>query len=312
MSVKLQVAYSSNLSVLILGRTGSGKTYLAKKIHRKSKLSTKPFYEVNVCALSESLFESEMFGHKKGAFTGADRDKKGFCEVAEGCTLFLDEIGDLSLNVQAKLLTLLDKGTYYRVGETTPRRFNGRLIFATNKNLKSLVEKNEFREDLYYRLKTLELKLDCLADKPNKRKIIWEFIQSFRLRNNLMNKDLEYSLYEKLYEHSWPGNYRELANTIEFLFSVDLKVIPSHLFKLESDMFIDDKYEKTDSYHVNMEKYEKSLLIKYMNKFEGKINYTSEMIGLNKVTLISKLKKYDIDRSLYINNKYTKKVSNGL
>ena len=127
-----------------------------------------------------------------------------------------------------------------------------------------------------------------------------------------MNKDLEYSLYEKLYEHSWPGNYRELANTIEFLFSVDLKVIPSHLFKLESDMFIDDKYEKTDSYHVNMEKYEKSLLIKYMNKFEGKINYTSEMIGLNKVTLISKLKKYDIDRSLYINNKYTKKVSNGL
>jgi transcriptional regulator with PAS, ATPase and Fis domain len=291
-------SYTNNkLPVLILGETGSGKSYLAKKIHNSSINSNLRYIQINMAAISENLFESELFGHTKGAFTGALTNKVGFCDEVGSGTLFLDEIGDLNLTLQAKLLMLLDEKIYYPVGSVQKKIFNGRVIVATNKNILKMVKEGAFREDLYYRLRLLEARLPALRESADIRAVIWKEIQNYKVKNNSYEIIVSTDALELMCNYKWPGNYRELINTIELLFSltkarINIEDLPSWIRNIES-------ITKCGMYHDALSNFEKDYLKKALIKYSGRINHTAEKIGLNKVTLISKLKKHGIDRRQY-------------
>lgn len=306
--MKIKQLACTNMPVLIQGDTGTGKSYLAKKIHNQSNRSLKPFKQVNIASLTDSLFESEIFGHVKGSFSGAQWDKIGFCESVKDGTLFLDEIGELSLSQQASLLTLIDEGLFYKVGDTKEKRFNGRLIFATNKNLQKLVSLGEFREDLFYRLRLCVVNLPSLKDSLNIDQIIIEEFNQLKVIHNIYNKRLNSEVIEVLSSYNWPGNYRELKNTLVYLLHAESEIITIN----DMPSWVCEKsYESFDSiiFKDALAHFEEKFLINCLKKFNGKINLTSEQTGINKVTLISKLKKYDINRKLYIN--YANRQANG-
>lgn len=281
--------------VLIEGPTGSGKNYYAKKIHAESKTAHRPFVQINIASLSESIFESEMFGHVKGAFTGAISDKVGFCERARNGTLFIDEIGELSLQLQAKLLTLIEDRLYYPVGSTTPKEFNGRFILASNKNIEKMVETAEFREDLYYRIRYYNLKLPKLYKNDQLGQIIKnEYNQQLIFSNRFHNRFMNRKTIEILEAYSWPGNYRELKQTISYI--LETGELPSWVSASPHNK---NTKEKSFDYYTELENFEKSFLSRCMEHMNGRINRTAQITGLSKPTLISKLKKYDIDRRLY-------------
>ncbi len=203
-------------SILITGETGVGKEVLARLIHRLSTRASGPFVPVSCTALSETLIESELFGHKSGAFTGATRDQSGFFEEAEGGTIFLDEIGDISSNLQLKLLRVLQEHEVIPLGETRPRRVDVRVIAATNQDLERKVKAGQFRDDLYYRLKVVLFELPPLRERredilPLARHIL----ERVGLRMNMPDLRLDSACVERLLEYSWPGNIRELENTLE-------------------------------------------------------------------------------------------------
>lgn len=302
--MKLELLASSGEIVLLEGKTGTGKSYCAKQIHKLSQNSYLRFLQINCTAIADNLFESELFGHKKGSFTGAIADKQGFCS-AVGCgTLFLDEIGDLSLEKQAKLLCLLEERIYYQVGSTICEKFRGRVILATNKDLKALVASGEFREDLYYRIRMFSKKLVSLKNKPNLNEIIWNEINNQKVLNQNFKLNISIEARNALTQYDWPGNYRELKNTVKYLFAlkkdrIELEDMPRWV--------LDSEEEKTflnfELYHDAQEFFEKEYLKKQMKKYSGKINLTAEQICLSKASLISKLKKYGIDRRDYkLNN----------
>lgn len=298
----LQRMASSNQPVLILGETGTGKSFLAREIHKKSKQNQNKYIHLNIASLNKNLFESELFGHIKGAFTGALTSKKGFCEDVGFGSLFIDEIGELSLEQQSKLLTLIDEKKYFQVGSCIERKFNGRLIFATNRDLKKMVSDGSFREDLYFRLRFFEVELDSLRDKHNLFQIIIDEINTTKIRYNNMRVLFPVTVLNKLFEYSWPGNRRELKNTVEYLFMLDkprldVDDVPSWIRSENRNMI--NKSES--SYHLALESFEKAFFKRILAKHEGKINVTAQVAGISKVTLISKLKKYGINRRLYKN-----------
>lgn len=296
MNIELNRVLNNDNTVLITGKTGTGKTYTAKKIHKLSKYKNEKLVSLNIASLSDSLFESELFGHVRGSFSGATSDKKGFCEVASNGILFLDEIGELKKETQAKLLTLIDDKVFYSVGCTQPKRFRGKIIVATNKNLPEMVNSGEFREDLYYRLRFYELRMTELIKYPNYKQVIWTEVQNYLINQNKLHIKITNDFYEALYNYLWPGNFRELKNTIEYVFSSEEHSICR---KNLPYWIVENKpygAAKGHLYHYSMESFEKNYLEQSLKKYAGKINLTAEMIGLNKVTLISKLKKYDINR----------------
>src|SRR5437588_8157847 len=204
-------------TVLILGETGTGKELAARTLWQQSKRVDMPFVPVNCGALSENLVESELFGHRKGAFTGADRDHKGLFEVANGGTLFLDEVGELNKNIQVKLLRFLESGEIRRVGETEPFRTDVRILCATNRDLRQMIQKDEFREDLYFRINTFEIRLPALRERrPDIPDLARHLLARAAKRPveqvaNLLTPDA----IDTLLEYHWPGNVRELANVME-------------------------------------------------------------------------------------------------
>lgn len=210
----MQVA-PTDITVLITGESGTGKEVIAKAIHGASKRSTKRFVAVNCGAIPEGILESELFGHEKGAFTGAVETRKGYFEMADGGTIFLDEIGDTPISTQVKLLRVLESGEYMRVGSAEPRHVDVRVIAATNKSLDDEVRTKRFRQDLYFRLRSVNIRIPPLR---NRRSDIQLFVRHF-LRNE-SNDPRESILLtddglDALVRHSWPGNVRELKNTIE-------------------------------------------------------------------------------------------------
>jgi DNA-binding NtrC family response regulator len=209
-------------TVLILGETGTGKELAARTIYQQSKRADMPFVPVNCGALSENLVESELFGHRKGAFTGADRDHKGLFEVANGGTLFLDEVGELNKNIQVKLLRFLESGEIRRVGETEPFRTNVRVLCATNRDLRSMIKEDQFREDLYFRVNTFEIRLPPLRER---RSDIPDLARHLLARAAKRPADQVHDLItpeaiDVLLDHGWPGNVRELANVMEHSYIV--------------------------------------------------------------------------------------------
>jgi two-component system response regulator AtoC len=203
-------------TVLITGESGTGKSYLARYIHRHSARSERSFIQVNCGAIPEQLLESEFFGHMKGAFTGADRTKKGLFHEADGGTLFLDEISELPLALQVKLLHALEEKEIRAVGSQVSRRVNVRILAATNRNVEQMVAQGEFREDLYYRLNVLQIHLPALRERPEDLPALLSYFVA--LESSRLGLDQQYIIdptaEEVLVRHSWPGNLRELANVI--------------------------------------------------------------------------------------------------
>lgn len=208
----------SEATVLIQGDNGTGKELIARAIHYNSRRSHERFVVQNCSAFNDNLLDSELFGHKKGAFTGAIADKQGLFEVADGGTFFLDEIGDMSAALQVKLLRVLQEGTFIPVGDTEPRHVNVRIIAATNRDLRRMVERGEFREDLYYRINVINLTAPALRERKDDIPLLVEhFLKKHAPGRNEQPKRLTRSCLERLTAYPWPGNVRELENEIERL-----------------------------------------------------------------------------------------------
>ncbi len=220
-------------TVLILGETGTGKELAARTIFQQSRRCDMPFVPVNCGALSENLVESELFGHRKGAFTGADRDHRGLFEVANGGTVFLDELGELNKNIQVKLLRFLESGEIRRVGESEPFKTDVRVLCATNRDLRAMIEQDEFREDLYFRINTFEIRLPALRERREDIPELARHLLSRAARRPLdqVAELLTPEAIDALLEHDWPGNVRELANVMEhaFILSGGGAILPEHL-----------------------------------------------------------------------------------
>ncbi len=209
-------AAPTSAAILILGESGTGKSLVAREIHRRSHLKNKPFVTISCPSLSKELLESELFGHVKGAFTGAVRDKWGKVHEANGGTLFLDEIGDLPLDIQPKLLRLLQEREYERLGETVIRTADVRIIAATNQDLRQSVAKNRFREDLYYRLDVISATMPSLRERPNDlRRLAENYVSFFAKASGRKIDGFTSQAMKRLLAHGWPGNLRELRNAME-------------------------------------------------------------------------------------------------
>ncbi|MCC6817071.1 MAG: sigma-54-dependent Fis family transcriptional regulator [Saprospiraceae bacterium] len=206
----------TDTTVLLLGETGTGKEVFAQAIHNASNRANKPFVAINCSAFSKELLESEMFGHKAGAFTGATKDKKGLFDEADTGTIFLDEIGEMSLELQAKLLRVLETGEFIKVGESKPSKCNVRIIAATHRDLQKEIEAGHFRQDLFYRLSVFQIKLPPLRERIIDIEILTEhFVNLFSIKMGKKPKSLSPEFIEALKHHQWQGNIRELKNVIE-------------------------------------------------------------------------------------------------
>ena len=208
---------SSNATVLVLGENGTGKELVAKAIHRMSKRKDKRFVATNCSAFNDNLLESELFGHKRGSFTGAVNDKPGLFQVADGGTFFLDEVGDMSPALQVKLLRVLQEGVFLPVGATETKRVDVRIIAATNRDLQSMVRDNQFREDLYYRLHVVQLRVPPLRERKDDIPLLVEHFLHRLSERDGRRKALSRASMDRLMGHHWPGNVRELENEIERL-----------------------------------------------------------------------------------------------
>lgn len=280
-------------TILLTGETGVGKTSLAKWIHKSSSKANYQFIQLNVASLSEELFESELFGHKKGSFTGANGDKIGFCEKVGRGVLFLDEIGELSLKLQKKLLTLVDEKIYYPVGSTEKKIFRGQIIFATHRNLNEMVMKGSFREDLYFRICTFSYNIKPLRDEKKIKEIVYSTIKDEQFKQNKF-VELTRGVKNFFENYHFPGNYRELNQIVKYLiFSAEREALTSDLPLWITSQNIEKP--SSDDYYDALEIFEKRFLVDKLKKYQGMINKTASKINISKVTLISKIKKYDIN-----------------
>ncbi|MBN1782990.1 sigma-54-dependent Fis family transcriptional regulator [bacterium] len=285
----------SDVTVLIQGESGTGKELIARAIHTQSKRRNKPFRPVNCTALPESLLESELFGHEKGAYTGATTRRVGKFELADGGTIFLDEIGDMSQPIQAKVLRVLQEREFERLGGNSLVKVNIRLISATNKDLWEEVQAGSFREDLYYRISVFPIRLPPLRERKDDIPLLCEyFTKKYSKRENKNIEKIEPEVIRTLSGYHWPGNVRELENTIERAVVITntpvLKPedLPSHILTIGDD----DKAATDDSLPKWIEKLEIEVLRKTLLEYEGNISKAAKKLGIGRATIYRKAKKY--------------------
>lgn len=297
---EIQKVAPSTSSILITGESGTGKELIAKEVHRASKFSTAPFVKVNCSAIPENLFESEFFGHTKGAFTGADRNKKGFFEQANNGTIFLDEIGELSLSNQAKLLRVLQNQEVQKLGSEAIIPVKFRLISATNKNLQTEVSQGKFREDLFYRINVFPLKSPSLRERTEDIPALsYFFLKQFLALNQMPNKQISSEAMEKLIKYSWPGNIRELKNTVE-----RMSILGGQTLDISLLHFLDEKQEtKKISSDLTLKDFrnltEREYLVKILKKCEGNISAASQVLDIERTYLHRKIQDFNIQKKEY-------------
>ena len=288
-----------NTTVLITGESGTGKELVAKGIHTAGKGKGAPFVAVNCGSIPAQLLESEFFGYAKGAFTGADRDKKGLFEEAHHGTLFLDEIGELPLDLQVKLLRVLQEGEVRRLGESKSRRVDARVLAATNKELSTLVEEGEFREDLYYRLNVLNIHIPPLRQRMEELPILCRFIvHTCAARLGLDVQEISPAAMELLMRHTWPGNVRELENVLEraLILADKQTILPQHLPEQlggrQERRRIDDVL---GTYSLKKAKIimERQLIGRAMEATRGNKSKAAQLLELSYPALLTKLKEYE-------------------
>lgn len=289
-----QKVAKTDSTVLLTGETGTGKEVFAQAIHENSNRAGKSFVALNCSTFSKEILESELFGHKQGAFTGALKDKKGFIEEANGGTLFLDEIGEMPIDLQAKLLRVLETSEYIPVGDTTTKKSNFRLIAATNRDLKEESEAHRFRSDLYFRLNIFEIKLPSLRERAKDILLLVNFyVKQFSEKTNKKTLQTSADFLEKLENYSWPGNIRELKNVIE------RSVILSNGDTLTSDVLPyemqQQKEKNTKSMSAfSMQSIEKLHIQKVLNYTKGNKAETARLLEIGIATLYRKIEEYGI------------------
>ncbi len=283
-----------DVNVLIPGESGTGKGLVARAIHYSGKYSRERFVEINCAAIPEGLLESELFGHKKGAFTGADRDKTGKLEYAGKGTILLDEIGDMSLNLQSKLLRVIEQKEFSPVGSNEIIKSEARIIAATNKNLLELIENNNFRLDLYYRLNVININLPPLRSRREDLPLLFEhFIKLYNKKFGKNVRKLSSEAERMLLSYSYPGNVRELSNIIEraVLLSEDGDIkedfIPNEV-KINSIIDLDNLYG------LSLKSVEKKVIEAALKINQGKRNETAKMLGISERGLRNKINEYDL------------------
>ena len=280
----------TDATVLLLGETGTGKEVFAEALHAESLRRSKPFVAVNCSVFSKELLESELFGHKIGAFTGAVKDKKGLFEVANGGTVFLDEIGELNMDVQAKLLRVLENGTFIKLGETTTTKVNVRLIAATNKNLMEESEQHRFRLDLFYRLSGFSIYLPPLRERNGDIDMLVEhFIKFYSAKVNKKIPELDEQFMRILRQHSWNGNIRELKNVIERVMILMNDVLSPDLLPQE--------YHNGGYYDVealDLPTMERQHIKKILRFTKGNKTEAAKVLGIGVTTLYRKLEEYHL------------------
>ncbi|MFH0813494.1 MAG: sigma-54 dependent transcriptional regulator [Pseudomonadota bacterium] len=298
---EIERAAPTHASILIRGENGSGKELVAQLIHQKSRRSDKPFIEVNCAAIPEELIESELFGHEKGAFTGAASRKQGKFDLAHEGTLFLDEIGDMSLKTQAKILRILEEQKFERVGGSKTIEVDVRIIAATNKNLEDEIMKGSFREDLYFRINVIPIVVPPLRERREDIPILAnEFLKRFLEELNLEEKKIVPEAMEILVDYKWPGNVRELKNLIERLVIMTKNNIikPDDIPPaLMSDV---SPNVHSDIFTINLlkdakDEFERQYILHKLSQFAENIAKTAEAIGIERSHLYRKIKSLDIE-----------------
>jgi DNA-binding NtrC family response regulator len=284
----------TDASILILGENGTGKQHLAREIHRQSEQKSGPFIHVDLGSLSENLFESELFGHKKGAFTDAHEDKPGRFEMAENGTLFLDEIGNLPFNLQSKLLTVLQDRKVSRLGEGIERPFNTRLLFATNAPLNQWVAEGKFRQDLLFRINTVEIEIPPLRKRPEDiDEFVSYYLNFFKHKYHKSHLKINNEVMKMLRAHHWPGNVREIQHTLERgVIMSDGQEIKAADFNLTSIPITTSTSSEFDD--LNLQNIEKILVQKALEKHEGNISKAAKELGLTRAALYRRLEKFNL------------------
>ncbi|NOR73787.1 MAG: response regulator [Draconibacterium sp.] len=281
----------TNANILITGENGTGKELIAREIHRLSLRSHEIMVSVDMGAISETLFESELFGHVKGAFTDARENRAGKFETANKGTLFLDEIGNLSFHLQAKLLAAIQNRKFMRLGSDKTIPVDIRLVCATNKNLPQMIEEGLFREDLLYRINTIQIEVPPLRERGNDINVLADFfLKKFTSKYEKHGLKINQAAQGKLLKYHWPGNIRELQHTIE----KGVILSDSSVLKPEDFFFRPVISDKFDDDHLTIEEMEKRMIISVIEKNTGNMSLAADQLGITRQTLYNKIKKYEI------------------
>ena len=300
MSLVLNIAgrvADSNASVLITGETGTGKELIAKSVHFSGSRHDQPFVAVNCAALPDNLLESELFGHEKGAYTGADRQRKGRFETADGGTLFIDEVGEIPLSLQVKLLRVLQEKTFERIGSNTPLKANARIVAATNRDLEAMVREGTFRQDLFYRLNVVSIRIPPLRDRREDIPPLAEvFVRRFASENNKRIAGISREAMDTLMKYSYPGNVRELENIIQqsVVLSRGETIMVNDLpVRLHEGIQNAGSWQSgSDSFTEKVEAFERSLILDALRGAGQVQTRAAELLGISERHLRYKLKKY--------------------
>lgn len=289
---QIQKVSATDANVLITGENGTGKELIAREIHRQSNRASSVFISVDMASLTDTLFESELFGHVKGAFTGANESRAGRFEIASGGTLFLDEIGNVSLDKQTKLLQVIQERVITRVGSNKITPIDIRLISATNKPLKEMTQENKFREDLLYRINTIQLECPPLRERTEDIQPIADYyLNKYSQKYNRPALSISESAIEVLKQHRWSGNVRELQHAVE------KAVILSEGNLLDADSFIFEQDEQPNSLRLrslNLAENEEVIIRDALKIHKGNISEAARALGITRKTLYNKLEKYEV------------------
>lgn len=282
----------TDANILILGENGTGKDLIAKAVHKLSKRADKNYVQADLGAVSETLFESELFGHKKGAFTDAKEDRIGRFEEANGGTIFLDEIGNIPMTLQSKLLTVIQNRTVTQVGSNKQKNIDVRLITATNEPIYDRVQERSFRQDLLFRINTIEVHLPPLRDRENDIVLIAEhFLNVYKKKYNRKISGVSAALAKKMMHYPWPGNVRELQHAIE-----RAVIMTQNTSLMPEDFFISNNQQQSTTFEetFQLEEMEKQLVIKTMKKFSGNITEAAKEMGISRQALYRRIEKYEL------------------
>ena len=299
----IDIVAPTNAWILIMGENGTGKELVARSIHRQSKRFQKPFIEVNCAAIPEDLIESELFGHEKGAFTGATAKKRGKFDLANEGTIFLDEVADMSLKAQAKVLRILQEKKFERVGGNRLIPTDVRVLAATNKDLEREMEEGHFRQDLYYRLNVIPLRIPPLRDRKEDIPLLVDrFLKDFASKEGEAEKQVSDEVMAVLMRHNWPGNVRELKNIIERLVIMTPTTTISRcditpLFEegRSAECAVPEPDMAADSLRAAKQDFERQYLIRKLRENDGNVSRTAEAIGLERSNLHKKIRSYGLE-----------------
>jgi len=287
------LAARSDARVLLSGESGTGKELLAGYIHNNSPFARGPFVKVNCAAIPTELLESELFGHEKGSFTGALGLRRGKFELADGGTIFLDEVGDLQASSQAKLLRVLQEGEFHRVGGERPIRVSVRVLSATNRDLAAMVAQGQFREDLYYRLCVVPIRMPALRERvADLRGLAEYFLDEFCRRNNFKPKKMAAEVYAQLERYAWPGNIRELRNTVERM----AILTPGDVLPVESVPAELRMFQAVSSVQEARAGAERELLLRALEEAEWNVSAAARRLGMERTTLHKRIRALGLKR----------------